>query len=103
MVEGRTGDGIMFKKVDKKVLKVQRDRVSEVTKYLNSKSITESNNLIRATSVWVVERIGLKKADHRKKNETRWKRRIEGDKNILRQKVNFLGRNVKGELRLKKK
>ena len=57
MVEGRTGDGIMFKKVDKKVLKVQRDRVSEVTKYLNSKSITESNNLIRATSVWVVERI----------------------------------------------
>ena len=57
MVEGRTGDGIMFKKADKKVLKVQRDRVSEVTKYLNSKSITESNNLIRATSVWVVERI----------------------------------------------
>ena len=57
MVEGRTGDGIIFKKVDKKVLKVQRDRVSEVTKYLNSKSITESNNLIRATSVWVVERI----------------------------------------------
>ena len=57
MVEGRTGDGIMFKKVDKKVLKVQRDRVSEVNKYLNSKSITESNNLIRATSVWVVERI----------------------------------------------
>ena len=57
MVEGRKGDGIMFKKVDKKVLKVQRDRVSEVTKYLNSKSITESNNLIRATSVWVVERI----------------------------------------------
>ena len=45
----------------------------------------------------------MKKADHRKKNETRWKRRIEGDKNILRQKVNFLGRNVKGELRLKKK
>ena len=103
MVQGRTGDGIMFKKVDKKLLKVQTDRVNEVTKYLNSKSITESNNLIRATGVWMVEWIGLKKADDRKKNEARWKRRIEGDIKRLRQKVNFLGRKVKGELRLKKK
>ena len=38
-----------------------------------------------------------------KKNEARWKRRIEGDIKRLRQKVNFLGRKVKGELRLKKK
>ena len=51
VVEGRTGDGIMFKKVDKKFLKVQTDRVNEVIKYLKSKSITETNNLIRAASV----------------------------------------------------
>ena len=50
-VEGRTGDGIMFKKVDKKVLKVHTDRVDEAIKYLKSKSITERNNLIRAASV----------------------------------------------------
>ena len=52
MVEGRTGDDIMFKKVDKKVLNVQADRVNDFAiKYINSKSITETNNLIRAGSV----------------------------------------------------
>ena len=103
MVEGRIGNGIMFKKVDKKVLKVQTDRVNEAIMYLKSKSITEKNNLIRAASVWVAERIGLKKAEHRKKNEPRWKRRIEGDIKSLRQEVNFLEREVNGELGLKKK
>ena len=59
----------MFKKVDKRVLKVQTDRVYEAIKYLKSKSITETNNLIKATSVW----------------------------------VNFLERESKGELGLRKK
>ena len=102
MVKGRTGDGIMFKKVDKKVLKVQTDRVNDAIKYLKSKSITETNNLIRAASVWVAEQIGLKKAEHRKKNEPRWRYRIEGDIKKLRQEVNFLEREVKVELGFKK-
>ena len=84
MVEGRTGYGIMFKKVNKKVLKVQTDRINELINYLNNKSITETNDLIRAGSVWVAGRIGLKKAEHKKKNEPRWKRRIEGDIKRLR-------------------
>ena len=37
---------------DKKVLKSQTDRVNEAIKYLKSKSITETNNLSRAASVW---------------------------------------------------
>ena len=48
---------IMFKKVDKNSFKVQTDRVNEAIKYLKSKSITETNNLIRAASVWVEKRI----------------------------------------------
>ena len=52
----------MFKKVDIKVSKFQTDRVSETIKYLKSKSITETNNLIRAASVLVAERVGMKKA-----------------------------------------
>ena len=62
IVEGRTGDGIMFKKKDKNFLEIQTDRVNEAIKYLKSKSITKTNNVIRAASVWVAERIGLKKA-----------------------------------------
>ena len=52
--------------------------------------------MIKAASVWVAERIGLKKADHRKKNEPIWKRRIEGDIKRLRQEFNFLEKEVKG-------
>ena len=55
MVEGRTSDGIMFKKVDKTVLKIQTDRVNETIKYSKSKNTTETNNLIRAVIVWVAE------------------------------------------------
>ena len=42
--------------------------------------------------VWVAEQIRLKKAECRKKNEPRWKHRIEGDIKWLRQEVNFLER-----------
>ena len=51
----------------------------------------------------MAERIGLKKAEHRKKNERRWKQRIEGDIKKLRQEVDFMEREVKGELGLKKR
>ena len=43
------------------------------------------------------------KVDDRKKNELTWKRRVKGDIKRLRQKVNFLERESKGELGLKKK
>ena len=33
ILEGKTSDGIMFKKVDKKILKVQTDRVNDAIKY----------------------------------------------------------------------
>ena len=59
--------------------------------------------MIRVASVWVAERIGLKKVEHRKNNEARWKRRIEGDIKRLRREANFLESEVKGELGLKKK
>ena len=51
----------------------------------------------------VVEQLGLKKAEHRKKNKPWWKRRIEEDLKRLKQEVNFLERESKGELGLKKK
>ena len=87
MLEGKTSDGIMFKKVDKKTLKVQTDRVNEAIRYFKSKNITETNDLIKAASVWIAEQIGLKKRDYREKNEPRWKCRIEGDIKKLRQDV----------------
>ena len=103
MLEGKTSDSIMFKKVDKNTLKVQTDRVNYAIKYFKSKSITETNDLINAASAWVAEHIGLKKRDYREKNKPRWKRRIERDIKKLRQDVNLLTRNLKRELGSKKK
>ena len=103
MLEGKTSDGIMFNKVDKKTLKVQTDRVNEAIKYCKSKNIIETNDLIKAASVWVAEQIGLKNGGCREKSEPRWKRRIEGDIKKLRQDVNLLTRDLKGELGSKKK
>ena len=52
-----------FKKVDKKTLKVQTDRVNDAIKYFKIKNITETNDLIKVASVWVAEQIGLKKRE----------------------------------------
>ena len=84
MMEERTGNKIMFKKVDKKVLKVQTDKGNKAVKYLKNTTNTETNNLIRVAIVWVAEWIELKKAEDRKKNEPRWKCRIEADIKRLR-------------------
>ena len=69
MLEGKTSDGIMFKKVDKKILKVQTDRVNDAIKYFKSKNITKTN-LIEAASVRVAKQIGLKKREYREKKRT---------------------------------
>ena len=93
----------MFKKVDKKTLEVQTDRVNDAIKYFKSKTITETNDLIKAASVWVAEQTGLKKRDYREKNEPRWKRRNEEDIKKLRQDVSLLTRDLKGEMGSNKK
>ena len=48
-------------------MKVQTDRVNDAIKYFKSKNITETNDLIKAASMWVAEQEELKK---RNKNET---------------------------------
>ena len=102
MLEGKTSDGIMFKKVEKKTLNVQTDRINDGINYFKNKNITETNNLIKAASVCVAEQIGLKKRDYREKNEPTWKRKIEEDIKKVRQEVNLLTRDLKGELGSKK-
>ena len=84
----------MFKKVDRKVLKFQTDRINEAIKYLKSKSITETNNIIRGASDWVSNWIGLKEAQYRNKNEPSWKHKVERVAKKLRKEVDFLERQV---------
>ena len=51
MLQGKASDGIMFKKVDKKTLNVQTDRLNDAIKYFKSKSIAKANDLIKTASV----------------------------------------------------
>ena len=67
MVAGRMREVIMFRIVDKKVLKTRTDRVNGAIKYFKSKSMAETKNVIRAASVWVAEWIRSKKAEHANK------------------------------------
>ena len=48
------------------------------------------------------DEVGIKKIEYRKKIEPRWKRKIEGDIKRLRQDLNVLERELKGELGEKK-
>ncbi|XP_047488218.1 uncharacterized protein LOC125038695 [Penaeus chinensis] len=101
-VEKRTAEGISFKKVDKNKLKREINRVNQVIRHIETKNITETNELIRAATVWVAEQLGLKKPEFRAKKDPWWKRRIEDDIKRIRKDVNILERDLRGELSHKK-
>ncbi|XP_063591307.1 uncharacterized protein LOC134768408 [Penaeus indicus] len=101
-VEKKTAEGISFKKVDKNKLKREMNRVNQVIRHIETKNITETNELIKAATVWVGEQLGLKKTEFRAKKAPRWKRRIEDDIKRIRKDVNILARELRGELKHKK-
>ena len=98
MKEGKTTEGIMFKKVDKKMLRHATEKVNLAIKFIDTSKTAQTNDLIRAASVWVAEELGLKRIAWREKNQPKWKRRIQGDVKRLRQDFNLLERERKGEL-----
>ena len=61
MDRGERCDGIAFKRVERKKLKMTTKRANRVIKYIDTKDMTETNSLIVATSVWIVKELGLGK------------------------------------------
>ena len=98
LTEGRDTSGISFKKVDYKRLNKIVESVNKAINYVETTTITQTNNLIKAASVWVADQIGLKPFKGGKKNVPWWKRRIEADIKQLRKDVNFLGRIKRNEV-----
>ena len=73
-------------------------------KYINTKNITETKTLLTAASVYVAEKLGLKKVrsermDTKEKKDPWWKRRIEGDIKIFQANISIFQSKYKGELR----
>ena len=46
------------------------DRVNKVIEFIETKNITQANNLIKAAAVWVADQLGLKNSDGRKKKDS---------------------------------
>ena len=62
----RNTDGISFKKVDMNTLNRTTAKVNRVIELIETKNITQTNNLFKAAGVWVADQLGLKKYEGRK-------------------------------------
>ena len=62
---GENVNGITFKKVDYNKIDNEVKKVNNVLKFIETTNITDTNNLIVASSVWVARKLGLKKTKKR--------------------------------------
>ena len=99
---GRNTDGISFKKVDMSTLNRTTVKVNWVIGLVETKNITQTNNLIKAAGVWVANQLGLKKYEGGKKKNPWWKRRPEEDIKQLKKDINILERVKKGQIGARK-
>ena len=99
---GRNIDSISFKKVDMNTLNRTTAKVNRVTELIETKNITQTNNLIKAPGVWVADHLGFKKYEGGKKKDPLWKRRIEEDIKQLKKDINILERVKKGKIGARK-
>ena len=69
---------------------------------IETKNVTQTNNLTKAAGVWVADQLVLKKYDEGKKKNPWRKRRIEEHIKQLRKDINILERVKKGEIGARK-
>ena len=69
MAQGETNNNIMFKIVDQKRLSEETLKVNGAIKHLVTVDITQTNNLIKAASLWVAKQLGLKFVKKGKKQD----------------------------------
>ena len=65
-------------------------KVSRVIELIETKNITQTNNLIKAAGVWVADELGLKRCEGGKRKDIWWKRHIEEDIKQLKMISAFL-------------
>ena len=99
----RNTDRISFKKIDMNTLNRTTVKVNRVIELIETKNITQTNNLIKAAGVWVADQLGLKKNEGGKKKDPWWKRRIEEDIKQLKKDINIFERVKKRQIGARKK
>ena len=71
-------------------------KVNRVTELIERKNITQTNNLIKVSGVWIADQLGLKKYEGGKKKDPWQKRRIEKDIKQLKKDIKII-KSVKKE------
>ncbi|XP_011410066.1 PREDICTED: uncharacterized protein LOC105316682 [Amphimedon queenslandica] len=93
-----------FKTVDRKKLSKETSRVNEALTYIRTNTISETNRLVYAVSVFIARKLGLKNqlvpnGDGGKKWEQPcWKRRLERQIIALRRNISILDQKLNGAL-----
>ena len=72
--------------------------MNRVIELIETRNITQTNDLIKAPDVWVADHLGLKKYEGRKKKDPWWKKRIVEDTKQLRKDIHILERVKKGQI-----
>ena len=72
--------------------------MNRVIELIETKNITQTDNLIKAACVHVADQLGLQKYVGRKKKDPWWKRGIEQDIKQLKKDINILERVKKGQI-----
>ena len=97
MENGLDGDTRGLKKVDRGEVKQWTRKVNEVMKGIQTETITDINKLIRAASVCIARKVGLRtrKGRTKDKQDHWWKRRIKGPIKGLR-RHQYIGKKQAG-------
>ncbi|XP_044170403.1 uncharacterized protein LOC122954426 [Acropora millepora] len=90
---------VNFKKANQRQVEEITNRINKVIDKIPTRTITETNNLINAASMYVAKELGLKQTTQKQSKMPWWQRRIEGDIKRIRKDINLLEREKRGELR----
>ena len=73
-------------------------KMNRVIELIETKNITQTNNLIKAAGVWVTDQLGLRKYEGGKKENSWCKRCFEEDMKQLKKDINTFERVKKGQI-----
>ena len=97
----RSGEriNVNFKRANQQQLKNIIVEVNKVMDKIPTSSITETNDLVYAVSVYAVKKLGIKSGTGGPRKDPWWKRRINEDVKRIRRDLNILQRELKGQVR----
>ena len=78
-------------------------KVSKAIKYFHTTNVIDTNNWLKAVSMYVAEKLGAKTTRSDGRSKEPWWKRIERDINKLRRDIGVLERKRKSELRSRKR